>query len=73
MVELHEDAAHDHGVLVGARVQGPDVVVVRLVEQQVDRHPVLDLWAARAWSGRVQTGYIVRHVPLFLNGRCPVA
>ena len=43
LVELHEDSCHNNGVLVCAWVERPDVVVIGLVEQQVDRHWILNL------------------------------
>ena len=43
LVELHEDSCHNNGVLVCAWVERPDVVVIGLVKQQVDRHWILNL------------------------------
>ena len=43
LVELHEYPAQQNDILVSTRVQRLDVVVVRLMEQQVDGLPVLHL------------------------------
>ena len=43
LVELHEDSRHNNSILVCAWVERPDVVVIGLVEQKVDRHWILNL------------------------------
>ena len=43
LVELHQDSRHNNSVLVCAWVERPDVVMIGLVEQKVDRHWILNL------------------------------